>query len=100
MKRSKPEFITLAHGSGGRAAHELVSQFFLPFFDNPILRALDDQGVFQVDEGRLAFTTDSYVVDPLFFRGGDIGKLAVCGTVNDIATCGAKPLFLSAAFVI
>ncbi len=100
MKSPKPEFITLAHGSGGKAAHDLVAEFFLPYFDNPILKALDDQGVFPVESGRLAFTTDSYVVYPLFFRGGDIGRLAICGTVNDVAMCGAKPLFLSVAFVI
>ncbi|KPJ61244.1 MAG: hydrogenase expression/formation protein HypE [Latescibacteria bacterium DG_63] len=100
MRRSKPDFITLAHGSGGRAAHDLITGFFLPYFDNPILKALDDQGVFPVEGGRLAFTTDSYVVDPLFFRGGDIGKLSICGTVNDVAMCGARPLFLSVAFVI
>jgi len=92
--------ITLAHGSGGKAAHELISSFFLPFFDNPILRNLDDQGVFPIDSGRLALTTDTYVVSPLFFRGGDIGRLAVCGTVNDLAVCGARPLYLSAGFVI
>jgi len=92
--------VTLAHGSGGKAAHELVTKFFLPYFDNPILRTLDDQGVFNVEGGRLAFTTDSYVVDPLFFRGGDIGRLAICGTVNDLAVCGARPIYLSAGFVI
>jgi hydrogenase expression/formation protein HypE len=100
LKRDKPEFITLAHGSGGKAAHDLITEFFLPYFDNPILKALDDQGVFSIDQGRLAFTTDSYVVAPLFFRGGDIGRLAICGTVNDVAMCGARPLFLSVAFVI
>lgn len=94
------EFVTLAHGSGGKAAHDLVTRFFLPYFDNPILRALDDQGVFGVKGGRLALTTDTYVVDPLFFRGGDIGRLAICGTVNDLAVCGAKPEYLSAGFVI
>jgi hydrogenase expression/formation protein HypE len=100
LKGAKPEFITLAHGSGGKAAHDLITELFLPYFDNPILKTLDDQGVFAVEQGRLAFTTDSYVVDPLFFRGGDIGKLAICGTVNDVAMCGARPLFLSVAFVI
>jgi len=93
-------FITLAHGSGGKAAHELITRLFLPHFDNPILRTLDDQGVFQVDGRKLALTTDTYVVVPLFFRGGDIGRLAICGTVNDLAVCGAKPLYLSAGFVI
>jgi hydrogenase expression/formation protein HypE len=94
------EFITLAHGSGGKAAHELITRFFLPYFDNPILRTLDDQGVFNIESGRLALTTDTYVVDPLFFRGGDIGRLAICGTVNDLAVCGARPVYLSAGFVI
>jgi hydrogenase expression/formation protein HypE len=95
-----PEFITLAHGSGGKAAHELITQFFLPYLDNPILRTLDDQGVFKIEGGRLALTTDTYVVDPLFFRGGDIGRLAICGTVNDLAVCGARPIYLSAGFVL
>jgi len=94
------EFITLAHGSGGKAAHELITRFFLPYFDNPILRTLDDQGVFKIESGRLALTTDTYVVDPIFFRGGDIGKLAICGTVNDLAVCGARPVYLSAGFVL
>ncbi len=101
MKRdSNDEVITLAHGSGGKAAHDLVARRFLPYFDNPILSALDDQGVFNVGAGRLALTTDTYVVSPLFFKGGDIGRLAVCGTVNDLAVCGAKPAFLSVGFVI
>ncbi|MFH0777786.1 MAG: hydrogenase expression/formation protein HypE [Candidatus Eisenbacteria bacterium] len=100
MRFEETDIVTLAHGSGGAAAHELITKCFLPCFDNPILRALDDQGVFGVEAGSLAFTTDTYVVSPLFFRGGDIGRLAVCGTVNDIAMCGAKPAFLSAAFVI
>jgi hydrogenase expression/formation protein HypE len=95
-----PEFVTLAHGSGGKAAHELVTRFFLPYFDNPILRTLDDQGVFNIEGRRLALTTDTYVVDPLFFRGGDIGRLSICGTVNDLAVCGARAVYLSAGFVI
>lgn len=95
-----PNFVTLAHGSGGKAAHELVTRFFLPYFDNPILRALDDQGVFNIEGRKLALTTDTYVVDPIFFRGGDIGRLSICGTVNDLAVCGAKPVYLSAGFVI
>jgi hydrogenase expression/formation protein HypE len=101
LKEAKPtDIITLAHGSGGKAAHELIARFFLPYFDNPILRNLDDQGVFSLGPGKLALTTDTYVVSPLFFRGGDIGRLAICGTVNDLAVCGAKPVFLSAGFVI
>ncbi|MBM3132068.1 MAG: hydrogenase expression/formation protein HypE [Chloroflexi bacterium] len=91
--------ILLSHGSGGKMSHDLVAKSFLAHFTNPILAQLDDSAVFDF-EGRLAFTTDSYVVNPIFFPGGDIGKLAVCGTVNDLAMVGAKPLYLSLAFVI
>jgi hydrogenase expression/formation protein HypE len=91
--------ILLAHGSGGKLAHDLVEKGFLPAFSNPILAKLDDSAVFEF-EGRLAFTTDSYVVNPIFFPGGDIGKLAVCGTVNDLAMVGAIPLYLSLSFII
>lgn len=96
----KEDRILLAHGSGGKLSHDLITSFFLKAFANPILEALDDSAVFGVDKGSLAFTTDSYVVNPIFFRGGDIGKLAVCGTVNDLSMSGAVPRFLSAAFVI
>jgi hydrogenase expression/formation protein HypE len=97
----KTKKILLAHGAGGRLSHELVNRLFLPYFDNDLLRQLDDSAVFSSGKaGRLAFTTDSYVVKPLFFPGGDIGRLAVCGTVNDLAMAGAKPLYLSAAFII
>ena len=91
--------ILLAHGSGGKLAHELVEKSFLRTFYNPFLAKLDDSAVFDLS-GRLAFTTDSYVVSPIFFPGGDIGKLAVYGTVNDLAMCGAKPLYLSLSFII
>ena len=91
--------ILLAHGSGGKLAHDLVEKGFLQALSNPILAKLDDSAVFDF-EGRLAFTTDSYVVSPIFFPGGDIGKLAVCGTVNDLAMSGAKPLYLSLSFII
>jgi len=91
--------ILLAHGSGGKQAHELVEKSFLKAFANPFLAKLDDSAVFDLS-GRLAFTTDSYVVSPIFFPGGDIGKLAVCGTVNDLAMSGAKPLYLSLSFII
>jgi len=91
--------ILLAHGSGGKLSHELVAKEFLPFLANPTLNKLDDSAVFEVS-GRLAFTTDSYVVNPIFFPGGDIGKLAVCGTVNDLAMNGAKPLYLSLSAII
>ncbi len=91
--------ILLAHGSGGKLAHELVEKNFVKAFANPLLTKLDDSAVMNFD-GRLAFTTDGYVVSPIFFPGGDIGKLAVCGTVNDLAMSGAKPLYLSLAFII
>jgi len=91
--------ILLAHGSGGKLAHDLVEKSFVKTLANPLLARLDDSAVFDVS-GRLAFTTDSYVVSPIFFPGGDIGKLAVCGTVNDLAMSGARPLYLSLAFII
>ena len=91
--------IILAHGSGGKLSHELIEKKFLPFLTNPMLGKLDDSAIFQAD-GRLAFTTDSYVVSPIFFPGGDIGKLAICGTVNDLSTSGAKPLYLSLSAII
>lgn len=92
--------VLLAHGSGGKLMHDLIKEFFLENFSNPILAALDDSAEIEVNSGRLAFTTDSYVVKPVFFKGGDIGRLAVCGTVNDLSMKGAKPLYLSVAFVI
>ena len=93
--------ITLAHGSGGRAMHDLVEGLFLEYFRNPLLEKLEDQAVFEVKAAsRMAFTTDSYVVDPIFFPGGDIGELAVHGTVNDLAMSGARPLYLSAGFIL
>jgi hydrogenase expression/formation protein HypE len=91
--------ILLAHGSGGKLSHELVEKKFLPFLANPALNKLDDSAIFEAT-GRLAFTTDGYVVNPIFFPGGDIGKLAVCGTVNDLAMNGAKPLYLSLSAII
>jgi len=91
--------ILLAHGSGGKLAHDLVEKSFVKAFANPLLAKMDDSAVFELG-GRLAFTTDSYVVSPIFFPGGDIGKLAVCGTVNDLAMSGAKPLYLSLSFII
>lgn len=91
--------ILLAHGSGGRLAHQLVTEGFVRAFNNPRLAKLDDSAVFDL-KGNLAFTTDSYVISPIFFPGGDIGKLAVCGTVNDLAMSGAKPLYLSLSFII
>jgi hydrogenase expression/formation protein HypE len=92
--------VLLGHGSGGKLSAELVRDVFLATFDNPILARMDDQAIVSVNGARLAFTTDTFVVKPLFFPGGDIGSLAVHGTVNDLAMGGARPLFLSAAFVI
>lgn len=91
--------VLLAHGSGGKLSHELVERIFLPFLANAALNKLDDSAIFEAS-GRLAFTTDSYVVNPIFFPGGDIGKLAVCGTVNDLAMNGARPLCLSLSAII
>ena len=94
------EIVLLGHGSGGRLTSELIRDVFLPAFRNAALARLDDQAIVSVNGCRLAFTTDSFVVKPLFFPGGDIGSLAVHGTVNDLAMGGAQPLFLSAAFII
>jgi hydrogenase expression/formation protein HypE len=92
--------ILIGHGSGGKLSAQLVRDLFLPAFDNDYLRKLDDQAIFEAGGARLAFTTDSFVVTPLFFPGGNIGELAVNGTVNDLAMSGAKPLFLSSAFIM
>lgn len=91
--------VLLAHGSGGNLSHELVEKVFLPFLANPMLNKLDDSAVFELS-GQLAFTTDSYVVNPIFFPGGDIGRLAVYGTVNDLSMSGAKPLYLSLSIIV
>ncbi len=96
----KEDTILLDHGSGGRASHELVKHVFLPQFKNDLLDSLEDSTVFQIGEHKLAFSTDSYTVDPIFFPGGDIGCLAVHGTVNDVAMRGAEPLYLSVGFII
>jgi len=92
--------ITLSHGAGGRLSHDLVQELFLPFFANDLLRCLDDSAIIPVQSNRLAFTTDAYVVKPLFFPGGDIGRLAICGTVNDLAMAGARPVGISASFIL
>ena len=93
--------ILLAHGSGGKLMHDLIAKHFVTTLGNPILDKLDDSAVFELGSQRkLAFTTDSYVVSPIFFPGGDIGKLAVCGTVNDLAMSGAIPLYLSLSLII
>lgn len=105
MSTLRDKSITMAHGGGGRAMRELIDRLVVPAFDNPLLSALEDQAcmplqALQAHGDRLAFTTDSYVVSPLFFAGGDIGKLAICGTVNDLAMSGARPLYLSCGLII
>jgi hydrogenase expression/formation protein HypE len=92
--------IALAHGGGGRMTQRLLDDVILPAFANPILMQGHDGAVLPVNSGRLAFTTDSFVVDPLFFNGGSIGELAVNGTINDLASCGARPIALSASLII
>ena len=92
--------VLLAHGGGGKLMHDLLERYVVPAFRNPQLEARHDGAVFRVGGARLAFTTDSYVVRPLFFPGGDIGSLAVNGTVNDLAMCGARPLYLSAGLIL
>lgn len=92
--------VQLAHGGGGRLMQELIQDVFVRAFHSPMLEALHDGATWSVEKGTLAFTTDSYVVRPLFFPGGDIGSLAVNGTINDLAMCGAKPLYLSAGFIL
>jgi hydrogenase expression/formation protein HypE len=94
------ERILLAHGGGGRLTRDLIEKELLPAFRNPTLEALADGAVLDVPPGRLAFTTDGFVVQPLFFPGGDIGTLAVNGTVNDLAMCGAEPLYLSLGLIL
>jgi hydrogenase expression/formation protein HypE len=94
------ERIVLGHGSGGKMSHDLIGRLFRPPFDNPVLAAGDDAGVVDLPGGRLAISTDSHVVWPLFFPGGDIGRLAVCGTVNDLAMMGARPSHLTAGFIL
>ncbi len=100
IPRSEYPQVTLAHGGGGRLTHALIERMFLAAFRNPALEPLHDGAVLEVPAGRLAISTDSYVVSPLFFPGGDIGSLAVHGTVNDLAMCGAQPLALTAGFVL
>ena len=92
--------VLLAHGGGGKLMHQLIEQMFVPTFRNPLLDVRHDGAVVALNGAKLAFTTDSYVVQPLCFPGGDIGTLAVNGTVNDLAMCGARPLYLSAGFIL
>ncbi|WP_045518808.1 hydrogenase expression/formation protein HypE [Clostridium sporogenes] len=94
------EFITLSHGHGGKYTHELIEKLMYKHFNNKTLIEGIDSATFNIEKSKLSFTTDSFVVKPLFFTGGNIGKLAVCGTVNDLAVSGAKPLYLSCSFVI
>jgi hydrogenase expression/formation protein HypE len=96
----KTDKILLDHGSGGKISHGLTKDMMLPVFDNAILAALNDGAIFELETLRLAFTTDSYTVDPIFFPGGSIADLAINGTVNDLAMCGATPLYLSVALII
>ncbi len=97
MKEGK---ILLAHGAGGKLSHDLIKELFLPFLENELLSCLDDSAIIPTERSRLAFTTDSYVVKPLFFPGGDIGRLSICGTVNDLAMAGARPLGISTSFIL
>ncbi len=97
MKENK---IILSHGSGGKLMYNLIENIFLKNFKNDILEKLYDSGIIEFENFDLCFTTDSYTVDPIFFKGGDIGKLSICGTINDLAVTGAVPLFLSSGFII
>lgn len=94
------EQIVLGHGSGGKMSHDLIRKTFLAAFDNPILRTGDDAAPLEINGAELSVSVDAHVVTPLFFPGGDIGRLAVCGTVNDVAMLGARPLYLTAAFIL
>lgn len=94
------EVITLAHGSGGEETYKLIKNVFLRYFNNDILKEQGDSAILDMIKGKIAITTDSFVVDPLFFKGGDIGKLSICGTVNDLCVSGAIPLYISAGFIL
>jgi hydrogenase expression/formation protein HypE len=100
MKQDKHDRVLLAHGGGGKLTDKLIRQYFLPRFRNNTLAELADAAKLNLESGALCFTTDSYVVKPLFFSGGDIGKLAVCGTINDLAVSGARPVALALALII
>ncbi len=92
--------VLLGHGSGGKLSHDLITNIFIKYFNNPILKQQTDSALLNIENQHIAYTTDSYVVDPIFFPGGNIGKIAVAGTVNDLAVSGAKPLYLSTGFII
>lgn len=94
------EIITLSHGSGGKATNKLIDNLFYKYFNNEFLLQKNDSSVLPVINGKIAMSTDSFVINPIFFEGGDIGKLAVCGTINDICMSGAKPLYISVGFII
>ncbi len=96
----KYDKILLDHGSGGKISHRLATDMLLPVFDNPILSQLNDGAIFELEGMRFAFSTDSYTVDPIFFPGGNIGDLAINGTVNDVAMCGGDPVYLSVGLII
>jgi len=98
--KGKSKQILLGHGSGGKLSHDLIDKLFAKYFDNPILRQQSDSAIIKTENNHVAFTTDSFVVDPIFFPGGNIGKLAIAGTVNDLAVSGAKPKYISAGFII
>ncbi len=100
VPRVADDRIVLAHGGGGRLTHQLIEKIFMPAFSNDMLEQRHDGAVLRINGSRLAFTTDSFVVRPLIFPGGNIGDLAVYGTVNDLAMCGARPLYLSAGFIL
>jgi hydrogenase expression/formation protein HypE len=100
IPKSDYDKVLMAHGGGGTLSHQLIHKMFFDHFDNEYLRSEHDGAVYQVENHRFAFTTDSYVVRPIFFPGGDIGELAVYGTVNDLAVCGAVPQYISAGFII
>lgn len=92
--------VLLGHGSGGELSHSLISKLFVKYFSNPILEAQTDSALLEINAQNISFTTDSYVVDPIFFKGGNIGKIAVCGTVNDLAVSGAIPKYISCSFIL
>jgi hydrogenase expression/formation protein HypE len=92
--------ILLEHGGGGLLSHELISEVFLPSFRNDLLERLEDSAVVDLGDKKICFTTDSYVVDPIFFPGGNIGSMAVHGTINDLSVCGGIPLIMSAGFIL
>ena len=97
---NRQDRITKAHGSGGKLTHDLIRNLFVKYFNNDRLNSLGDSAILGKIDGELVFTTDSHVVKPLFYHGGDIGKLSVAGTVNDLAVCGAKPLWISCGMII